>query len=65
MNDFKFLILDIQFTCCRFTNRSLRFMEAYRKGLNGSQAAWASKRYRGHHTIPDTILEELEKAKIS
>jgi len=40
-------------------------MEAYRKGLNGYQAAWAAKKYRGHRTIPDSILEELEKAKIS
>ena len=29
----------------RFSNRSLRFMDAYRRGLNGNQAAWASKKY--------------------
>ncbi|KAF7768417.1 hypothetical protein Agabi119p4_7660 [Agaricus bisporus var. burnettii] len=43
----------------RFVTRSFRFMDAYRKGLNGSQAAWASKKYRGHRKIPDSILEEL------
>jgi hypothetical protein len=36
-------------------------MDAYRKGLNGSQAAWAAKKYRGHRTVPDDILIQLEK----
>jgi hypothetical protein len=40
-------------------------MDAYRKGLNGNQAAWASKKYKGHRTIPESILQELEKASIS
>jgi len=35
-------------------------MDAYRKGLNGKQAAWAAKKYCGHCTIPDTILTELD-----
>ncbi|GLB43911.1 hypothetical protein LshimejAT787_1500950 [Lyophyllum shimeji] len=48
----------------RFATRSLRFMDAYRKNLNGAQAAWAAKKYRGHRTIPDRILVELEKANI-
>lgn len=39
-------------------------MDAYRKGLNGRQAAWAAKKYQGHRTIPDTILAELEKANV-
>jgi hypothetical protein len=39
-------------------------MDAYRKGLNGQQAAWATKKYHGHRTLPETILEELDKAKI-
>ena len=47
------------------SNRSLRFMDAYRRGLNGNQAAWASKKYRGHTgTIPESILNDLEKAGI-
>lgn len=50
---------------CSFSNRTLRFMDAYRRGLNGHQAAWASKQYRGHRTIPETILNELEKAGIN
>ncbi|KAJ7483017.1 hypothetical protein B0H11DRAFT_1723388 [Mycena galericulata] len=28
--------------------RSDRFIDAYQKGLSGSEAAWANKRYRGH-----------------
>ncbi|KAH8823279.1 hypothetical protein DL96DRAFT_1743818 [Flagelloscypha sp. PMI_526] len=48
-----------------FSTRSLRFMDAYRKGLTGKQAAWAAKKYRGHRTVSETILVELEKARIS
>ncbi|KAF8511355.1 hypothetical protein JB92DRAFT_2725835 [Gautieria morchelliformis] len=43
-------------------NRSARFIDAYQKGLTGSQAVWANRRYHGHHILPGTILEELEKA---
>jgi hypothetical protein len=39
-------------------------MDAYEKGLSGKQAAWASKKYRGHRVLPEMILNELEKAKI-
>ena len=49
----------------RFFTRSLRFMDAYRKGLNGRQAAWAAKKYRGHRVIPETILRELSTANIN
>ncbi|KAH9843219.1 uncharacterized protein C8Q71DRAFT_698833 [Rhodofomes roseus] len=44
----------------RYHNRSLRFADAYRKGLNGSQAAWANKKYHGHRLIPDTILRHFD-----
>jgi hypothetical protein len=49
-------------TAYSFATRSLRFMDAYRKGLNGRQAAWAAKKYRGHRVLPDTILDEFEAA---
>jgi hypothetical protein len=39
-------------------------MDAYRKGLTGTQAAWAAKKYHGHRVVPITILAELEKAHI-
>lgn len=45
-----------------YATRSLRFMDAYRKGLNGKQAAWASKKYKGHRVLPDSLLRELEEA---
>ncbi|OAX38434.1 hypothetical protein K503DRAFT_850003 [Rhizopogon vinicolor AM-OR11-026] len=48
-----------------FDTRSLRFMDAYHKGLNGKQAAWASKQYRDHGVLPDTIMAELETAKLT
>ncbi|OAX33859.1 hypothetical protein K503DRAFT_775150, partial [Rhizopogon vinicolor AM-OR11-026] len=40
----------------QFSTRSLRFMNGYRRGLNGKQAAWASKQYRGHRVLPEAIL---------
>ena len=40
-------------------------MDAYQKGLTGKQAAWASKKYRGHRVIPDSILCELDAAGIN
>ncbi|KAJ7673011.1 hypothetical protein DFH06DRAFT_979134 [Mycena polygramma] len=36
----------------RFVNRSQRFMDAYRVGLTGTQAAWAARKYRGHRMVP-------------
>jgi hypothetical protein len=38
-------------------------MDAYRKGLDGRQAAWAAKKYRGHRVIPASLLADLEKVK--
>ncbi|KAG2036682.1 hypothetical protein BDR03DRAFT_865592 [Suillus americanus] len=48
----------------RFAMRSRRFMDAYHKGLNGKQAAWAVKKYHGHRVLPDSILTELDEANI-
>jgi len=36
------------------------FVDAYQRGLNGSQAAWAAKKYHGHHILPPSILSELD-----
>ncbi|KAJ8593735.1 hypothetical protein M405DRAFT_730919 [Rhizopogon salebrosus TDB-379] len=49
-------------TIRRFSTRSLRFMDAYRKGLDGKQAAWASKKYRGHRVLPETLMRDLADA---
>ena len=39
-------------------------MDAYLKGLSGKQAAWAGKKYRGHRVLPETLMKDLEDAKI-
>ena len=44
--------------------RALRFMDAYDQGLNGRQAAWAARKYRGHRVLPVSIMDELEKAGV-
>ena len=48
----------------RFANRSRRFMDVYSHGLNGSQAAWAARKYRSHRTLPENLMTELENAHI-
>jgi hypothetical protein len=39
-------------------------MDGYRKGLNGKQAAWASKKYHGHRVLPEGIMNKLGKKGI-
>jgi hypothetical protein len=36
-------------------------MDAYAKGLNGKEAAWAAKQYRGHRVIPESVLKSLDR----
>ncbi|KAI5984935.1 hypothetical protein EDD15DRAFT_2176588 [Pisolithus albus] len=45
---------------CHIDIRSAWFIDAYHNGLDGRQAAWAVKKYRGHHVIPEGILKELD-----
>ena len=45
----------------KFATRSRQFMDAYDRGLNRRQVAWAARKYRGHRVLPRNILEELEK----
>jgi hypothetical protein len=33
-------------------------------GKWAEQAAWASRKYRGHRAMPATLMEDLLKAKI-
>jgi len=40
-------------------------LHAYWKGLNGKQAAWANRKYQGHRTLPDSILQELGNNQIT
>ncbi|KAJ7720589.1 hypothetical protein DFH07DRAFT_759955 [Mycena maculata] len=46
----------------RFCNRSLRYADAYSKGLNGREAAYATKKYRGHRSIPNDYLNDFEQS---
>ncbi|KDQ10774.1 hypothetical protein BOTBODRAFT_115299 [Botryobasidium botryosum FD-172 SS1] len=47
-----------------FFRRSFRFMDAYRNGLNGTRAAWACKKYRGHRVIPESLLADMEASGV-
>ncbi|CEL64037.1 hypothetical protein RSOLAG1IB_11021 [Rhizoctonia solani AG-1 IB] len=44
----------------RSAARSQRFVHAYRKGLSGSQATWATKQFHGHRIIPLALLERFD-----
>lgn len=46
----------------RFFTRSMRFADAYRKGLTGEQASWAAKQYRGHRVIGANVFDKLTAA---
>ena len=48
----------------KFAMRSRRFMDAYERGLNGRQAAWAARKYKGHCILLAGIMEELGKHNI-
>jgi len=48
----------------RFATWADRFMDAYEKGLNSSQAAWAAHKYHKHCVLPQTLMDDMEKAKI-
>jgi hypothetical protein len=52
----------LKITRGRYYRKGVGFMDAYRKGLDGRQAAWAAKKYRGHRVVPPTILAEFTLA---
>ncbi|KAF8556404.1 hypothetical protein OG21DRAFT_1409241 [Imleria badia] len=41
-----------------------RFLNTYSKGLTSKQAAWASKKYRGHRVLPESLMDDLEKTNL-
>lgn len=47
-------------TIRRFINRSWRFTDAYRQGLTGKAAAWAVRKYKGHRTISNRALIQID-----
>ena len=42
-----------------YAQKSFRYMDAYRKGLDVKQAEYAVKKYKRHRIIPQTIFDEL------
>ncbi|KAI0316464.1 hypothetical protein OF83DRAFT_1060284, partial [Amylostereum chailletii] len=48
----------------RYAMRARRFVDAYAKGLNGQQAAWAGKKYHGHRVLPDSLMADLAEAHL-
>jgi hypothetical protein len=49
-------------TWYKFAMKSHRFIDAYDKGLNGKEVAWASKKYHGHWVLPESLLRDLDNA---
>ncbi|KAJ6583106.1 hypothetical protein DFH09DRAFT_911831 [Mycena vulgaris] len=48
----------------RFVLRAHRFADAYRHGLDGAQAAWAARKYKGHCVLPPEFLADMRAAGI-
>ena len=48
----------------RFSRHSQQLTDAYNCGLTGSEAAWANKTYYGNHTLPTTLMDNMEKANL-
>jgi hypothetical protein len=48
----------------RYAQHSRQFIDADTHGLNGKQAAWASRRYHGHRALPETLMNDLLKANV-
>lgn len=47
----------------RFARRSQRFINAYQHGLDGQRAAWATKKFRGHCIVPESIFQLFDDEK--
>jgi len=47
-----------------YARRSHKFIDAYYKGLDGKQAAWALKKYCGHCVLPESLMDDLLKANL-
>ena len=58
--NFSLFLMGISLTLYRYANRSTHFMDAYRKGLTGTQAIWANRKYYGHRVLSENILAKLE-----
>jgi transposase len=48
-------------TIRRFSRKCWRYMDLYRKGIDGKLVEYAVKKYKSHRRIPEGVLEELNK----
>ena len=39
-------------------------MDAYARRLNEKQAAWAARKYKGHRVLPESLMRDLDAAKV-
>ena len=39
-------------------------MDAYARGLNGRQEAWAARKYKGHRVLPESLMRDLDASKV-
>lgn len=53
-------------TIRRFFQKTWRYIDAYRKGLNARQAALAAKKYKSHRkiTLPPDIIASIPKSEV-
>ncbi|KAF9507821.1 hypothetical protein BS47DRAFT_1373802 [Hydnum rufescens UP504] len=42
-----------------FSNWSLQYMDGYQRGLDGREAAWATRKYHGHCQMPADATQEM------
>lgn len=49
----------------KFWRKSIRYIEAYKRGLGGLAAEWAVKKYKSHRRLGEGIEAEIEAAVIS
>ena len=40
-------------------------MDAYTKGLSDRQAAWAARKYKGHHILLESHITDLKESGVS
>jgi len=59
------LSLDARFTFHSDSQFDPRFIDGYQKGLNGTQVAWAIRKYRGHRVLPEYIMKEFDNSHSS
>ena len=45
----------------RYARRTRRFMECYRRGLDGIQAEFAMKQYKSHRSIVETVYRDVDR----